>query len=152
MLNLPYLSYNYLNYLLLFFKANLSSVAVGTTLGWTSPVFPKLTDKAMSDTPLSSIPDPEELAWIGSLVALGALIGKLVKCVYFVFENTSFFFKNMYKAPFVAGPLADLVGRKWTLLTSISFFCLSFVFLLTACSVTHFYIARILQVSLWKGY
>ena len=56
--------------------ANLSSVALGTTLGWTSPAFPKLNDVTMEDTPLSYNPSAEELSWIGSLVALGALAGK----------------------------------------------------------------------------
>jgi hypothetical protein len=60
-----------------FSSANLSSVALGTTLGWTSPAFPKIdpADKDLSDSPLSYIPDADELSWIGSLVALGALMG-----------------------------------------------------------------------------
>lgn len=58
--------------------ANLCSVALGTTLGWTSPAFPKLNPKdgILTDSPLSAIPTAEELSWIGSLVALGALFGK----------------------------------------------------------------------------
>lgn len=58
--------------------ANLSSVVLGTTLGWTSPVFPKLApeDKNIDNSPLSFIPDDAQLSWIGSLVALGALMGE----------------------------------------------------------------------------
>lgn len=41
----------------------------------TSPVFPKLNDENLTDTPLSYNPGEEELAWVGSLLALGAFIG-----------------------------------------------------------------------------
>ena len=71
------LQFCYICKYLLFFTANLSSVALGTTLGWTSPAFPKLTNEQdLSDSPLSFVPSKEELSWIGSLVALGALFGK----------------------------------------------------------------------------
>ena len=64
------------------FTANLSSVALGTTLGWTSPAFPKLTNENdLSDSPLSFVPSKEELSWIGSLVALGALFGNRIDCL-----------------------------------------------------------------------
>lgn len=59
-----------------FYLVNLSSMAVGTTLGWTAPVNPKLNDESLSDTPLSAVPTDDEASWIGSLVALGAVIGK----------------------------------------------------------------------------
>lgn len=55
--------------------ANLSSFAVGTTLGWTSPISPKLKDPALTDSPLPAVPTTEEFAWIGSLLALAAFIG-----------------------------------------------------------------------------
>jgi hypothetical protein len=53
-------------------------VALGTTLGWTSPTFSKLApaDGKLVDSPLSYIPESDELSWIGSLVALGAIIGE----------------------------------------------------------------------------
>ena len=67
------------------FIANLSSVALGTTLGWTSPAFPKLTNENdLSDSPLSFVPSKEELSWIGSLVALGALFGNRIYCLLMV--------------------------------------------------------------------
>lgn len=64
------------------FTANISSIALGTTLGWTSPAFPKLTNENdLSDSPLSFVPSKEELSWIGSLVALGALFGNAIECL-----------------------------------------------------------------------
>lgn len=52
-------------------------MALGTTLGWTSPAFSKLnpSDGNLDDSPLSYIPDSASLSWIGGLVPLGALMG-----------------------------------------------------------------------------
>lgn len=61
-------------------SANLSSFAVGTTLGWTAPISPKLKDPSLTDSPLSAVPTTDEFAWIGSLVALAAFIGKPLTC------------------------------------------------------------------------
>ncbi|XP_059610133.1 facilitated trehalose transporter Tret1 [Phlebotomus argentipes] len=101
---------------------NIASLALGTTLGWTSPVFPKISSATQDDTPLDGPPDDEQLSWIGSLVALGALI-----------------------APFIAGPLADKIGRKWTLLSSTAFFAVSWILLITTNNVPQMYVARFLQ-------
>uniref|UniRef100_A0A336M0J9 Facilitated trehalose transporter Tret1 n=1 Tax=Culicoides sonorensis TaxID=179676 RepID=A0A336M0J9_CULSO len=101
---------------------NLSSWAVGTTLGWTAPVNPKLNDPNLADTPLNAVPTEDEASWIGSLVALGAVIG-----------------------PLIAGPLANIIGRKWTLLSSTVFFVVSFILLLTTNTVIQMCIARFLQ-------
>lgn len=97
---------------------------MGTSLGWTSPVSPKLSDPGMTDTPLKLVPSSQELAWVGALVPLGALI-----------------------APFVAGPLADKIGRKWTLLSSSLFFALGSILLVTTGTVWQIYAARIIQVN-----
>lgn len=48
-------------------------------------------------------------------------------------------------APFFAGPLADKIGRKWTLLSSSLFFVLSFILLLTTNNVPQILIARLIQ-------
>lgn len=50
---------------------------MGTALGWTSPVNPKLDDPTLVDSPLPAVPTTEEAAWIGSLVALSAFIGNI---------------------------------------------------------------------------
>ncbi|XP_003436496.2 facilitated trehalose transporter Tret1 [Anopheles gambiae] len=99
---------------------NLASVMVGTSLGWTSPVGPKFASK--DTTPLDTIPTASESSWIASLVAMGALI-----------------------APFIAGPLAERIGRKFTLLGSSIFFLVSFILLLTTETVVQVLIARFIQ-------
>ncbi|XP_037913130.1 facilitated trehalose transporter Tret1 [Hermetia illucens] len=103
---------------------NLSSFAIGTALGWTSPVGPKLSDPDMKDTPLSFVlaSSSDDFAWISSLIAIGALI-----------------------APFAAGILADKIGRKWTLLSSTVFFVVAYIMLLFASEVSVMFVARLLQ-------
>lgn len=100
--------------------SNLSSVATGTCLGWTSAAESKMKDLAQS--PLSSIPSTEEFSWISSLTPLGALVG-----------------------PYIAGPLTSRIGRKWTLLLSSAFFLASFIILLFTKTVALVFVARILQ-------
>lgn len=101
---------------------NLASVALGTCLGWTSPVSDQLRSNDTNVNPLDEIPTTSEESWIGSLVALGALI-----------------------APFIAGPLAEKFGRKLTLLGSAAFFILSYIILLCTSSVGAVLAARLIQ-------
>lgn len=102
--------------------ANLSAFVVGITLGWTSPIGPKLKAADTSDSPLSRPITATEDAWISSLIAVGALV-----------------------APFVAGPLADRIGRKWTLLSSSVFFVLAFLLNMVAGEVWILFASRIIQ-------
>ncbi|XP_030376606.1 facilitated trehalose transporter Tret1 [Scaptodrosophila lebanonensis] len=102
--------------------ANLSAFVVGTCLGWTSPVGPKLKAEDTSDSPLSKPINAEEDAWISSLIAIGALI-----------------------APFVAGPLADRIGRKWVLLSSSVFFVIASILNMVATDVVVLYCSRLIQ-------
>lgn len=53
-------------------------MAVGLCLGWTSPVNPKLSNIDLEDSPLAYVPSSDEMSWIASLVALGALIGEFI--------------------------------------------------------------------------
>lgn len=101
---------------------NLASVALGTCLGWTSPMGPVYKSNDTSVNPLDVIPTTAEESWIGSLVALGALI-----------------------APFIAGPCAEKFGRKLTLLGSSAFFIVSWVLLLTASAIGQLLAARLIQ-------
>ena len=48
-------------------------------------------------------------------------------------------------APFAAGPLAGIFGRKLTLLSSTIFFVISWVLLATTSSVAQIYAARLIQ-------
>lgn len=100
--------------------SNLSSVACGLTLGWTSAAESKMKD--LSQSPLSVVPTVEEFSWISSLLPLSALVG-----------------------PYIAGPLADKIGRKWTLLSSSVFYILSFILLILTCNVPQIYVARLMQ-------
>uniref|UniRef100_A0A034W7W8 Facilitated trehalose transporter Tret1 n=1 Tax=Bactrocera dorsalis TaxID=27457 RepID=A0A034W7W8_BACDO len=102
--------------------ANISAFAVGTCLGWTSPMSPKLKAQDPTDSPLDRPITTEEDAWISSLVALGALI-----------------------APFVAGPLADRIGRKWVLLSSSVFFVFAYILMMVASEVWILYLGRLIQ-------
>ncbi|XP_075148733.1 facilitated trehalose transporter Tret1-like [Haematobia irritans] len=102
--------------------ANLSAFAVGTCLGWTSPVGVRLKDDNHKDSPLDYKIDTTEDAWISSVLALGALI-----------------------APFIAGPLADKIGRKWTLLCSSFFLAISYLLMMIAHHVSIILLGRVLQ-------
>ncbi|XP_055850155.1 facilitated trehalose transporter Tret1-like [Episyrphus balteatus] len=100
--------------------ANLSSFAIGTCLGWTSPIMPKL-QHFTPDSPIDAI-DKEQEAWISSLIAIGALV-----------------------TPFIAGPLADFIGRKWTMLSSTLFFLASYFLMIYATEVEHIYLSRLIM-------
>lgn len=102
-------------------SANLSSFVVGTCLGWTSPIIPKL-KQATADSPLLTPIDKTEEAWISSLIAIGALI-----------------------APFIAGPLADWIGRKWTMLSSTLFFVAAYILTMNGIDVELIYLARLIM-------
>jgi MFS family permease len=41
--------------------------------------------------------------------------------------------------------MADIVGRKWTLLSSTAFFILSFMLLILTCNIPQIFVARLLQ-------
>ena len=50
-----------------------------------------------------------------------------------------------FTAPYVAGPLTDIIGRKWTLLSSSIFYILSWLLMILTCNVPQMYVARLLQ-------
>lgn len=53
--------------------------------------------------------------------------------------------KFLFTAPYIAGPLADMIGRKWTLMCSSIFYILSWILMILTCNVPQIYVARLLQ-------
>ncbi|XP_031839330.2 facilitated trehalose transporter Tret1 [Nomia melanderi] len=99
--------------------ANMASMAAGVMMGWTSPVLPQLM-KSVANTPLDKPITADDNTWIGSLVAIGAVIG----C-------------------FVAGVLADKIGRKYTLLSSTVLYLIGWALIASAGVVYQLYAARV---------
>lgn len=91
-------------------------MGVGTALAWTSPVLPKLI-KEDSFLPITS----EEGSWIGSLCAIGAVIGALP-----------------------SGAISDKYGRKKVLLLLAVPFLISWLMIIFATSVWILYVARVI--------
>lgn len=52
---------------------------------------------------------------------------------------------NQLLAPYIAGPLADIIGRKWTLLNSMTFYILAYILLILTCNVPQILVARLIQ-------
>lgn len=75
------------------FSALLMGVAMGTTIGYTAPATYDM--KNRPDSPVK--PSIDDITWIGSTLAIGSMPGSLL-----------------------AGPLADKIGRKTTLIANIA--------------------------------
>ncbi|VVC96024.1 unnamed protein product [Leptidea sinapis] len=73
--------------------ANILIASLGYSMGWTAPINSKLNNTA--ESPLEVPPTADQLAWMGSLLTVGAIFG-----------------------PFVGGLAASTIGRKWGLLSS----------------------------------
>ena len=117
-------------------------MAAGTCLGWTSPIGPKLKS---SESPLDAPIEPSEDAWIASIIALGALIGRNHTVFAMNCTNLCNIFSFQPIAPFLAGPLADKIGRKRTLLSSAFFLMTAYVLMLMSNKVWQLLVARFLQ-------
>ncbi|XP_049880708.1 facilitated trehalose transporter Tret1-2 homolog [Pectinophora gossypiella] len=98
--------------------ANIAIASTGYSMGWTSPVNPKL-----GNLTLSPLPEPitsDQGSWIGSLLTVGAIFG-----------------------PFIAGFLAPRIGRKWGLMScSIPLF-IGWILIAAATNVGLIYAGRI---------
>lgn len=98
--------------------ANIAIASTGYSMGWTSPVNDKLQNSTL--TPLPETLGDDELAWIGSLLTVGAIFG-----------------------PFLGGFAAAKIGRKWGLLsTSIPLF-IGWILVAAATNVSMIYAGRV---------
>ncbi|XP_055850761.1 facilitated trehalose transporter Tret1-like [Episyrphus balteatus] len=100
---------------------NMMSFTIGTYVGWTSPVMPKLRDQT-ADSPLNVGVTAAQEGWISSLTSIGAFASSLF-----------------------VGQLATYVGRKWTLLGSGFIIAASYLFLIFGKHIWFIYVARFLQ-------
>ncbi|RZC38206.1 facilitated trehalose transporter Tret1 [Asbolus verrucosus] len=100
---------------------NIAAFVCGTSFGWTSPEGPKLKVSHKEGNPLPVPITKDEESWIGSLLPVGATMG-----------------------PFVAGFLADKIGRKNTLLLGIIPFIIAFLLASFATSPSMFFTVRFL--------
>ncbi|XP_054005502.1 solute carrier family 2, facilitated glucose transporter member 8-like [Hylaeus anthracinus] len=100
--------------------ANLCTVSAGAMIGWTSPVLPNL-QKSLENNPLGRLITDDESSWIGSLIALGAVIG----C-------------------FAAGSMSERWGRKRTLLGAVVPFLIGWILIASAKIVIQLYVARLI--------
>ncbi|CAG9836629.1 unnamed protein product [Diabrotica balteata] len=97
--------------------ANIATFICGTALGWTSPEIPLL--KNTTTSPLDHELSVSEEGWIGSFLPLAAAIG-----------------------PIGGGILANLIGRKKTILIGATPFLAAFALNIFARSVFMFYLSR----------
>ncbi|XP_046667554.1 facilitated trehalose transporter Tret1-like [Homalodisca vitripennis] len=95
--------------------ANIASFSIGNCFTWTSPTLPRL----LEDNDILRITD-DQSAWIGSLIAFGAIFG-----------------------PLLAGALVNTVGRKWAITLSVVCITVSWVMLLFARTLWLMYTARV---------
>ncbi|XP_050535056.1 uncharacterized protein LOC126902078 [Daktulosphaira vitifoliae] len=98
--------------------------AVGTVLAWTSPVLPILESE---NSPKFTI-TTEEGSWVGSLIAIGAIIGSIP-----------------------AGKSADIFGRRPTIAALAIPFIISWTMIYFATTVMELYIARLIAGAVIGG-
>ncbi|XP_061723492.1 facilitated trehalose transporter Tret1-like [Cydia pomonella] len=99
--------------------ANIAIASTGYSMGWTSPINIKLKDGNLTDSPLPAPITSAEEAWIGSILTLGAILG-----------------------PFIGGPLASRVGRRWSLIASSIPLFVGWILIAAATSVAFLYAGR----------
>ncbi|XP_015593491.1 facilitated trehalose transporter Tret1 isoform X2 [Cephus cinctus] len=98
-------------------SATLSMVAVGTVYGWTTTSLSRLMDD--KDAPVTI--NKDQSSWIVSLTVIGAMIG-----------------------PFLGAWMADVFGRKRSLLISSLFYIVGWIIVIFATNVASLYVARII--------
>ncbi|CAH0721286.1 unnamed protein product, partial [Brenthis ino] len=99
--------------------ANIAIASTGYSMGWTAPINTKLTSNG-TDNPFGQPATPDEIAWMGSLLNIGAIFG-----------------------PFIGGFAASKIGRKWGLLSSVIPLLIGWILAAAATSMTFLYACRI---------
>lgn len=90
------------------------------SLTWSSPIIPKLNNESrLDESPFDEVITDEQQSWIGSLLALGAVFG-----------------------PFAFGFLADVIGRKYTLLVTAVPILISYLLFAFGTIIELFYAGR----------
>ncbi|KAJ8709793.1 hypothetical protein PYW08_009797 [Mythimna loreyi] len=92
---------------------------VGYSIGWVAPVLAKLQNP--EETPLDSVIDDSQAAWIGSIMVIGSIFG-----------------------PYLSGYLCNVIGRKPCLYIGGVIFFLSFVIMTFATQIYMIYVGRII--------
>ncbi|KPJ19334.1 Facilitated trehalose transporter Tret1 [Papilio machaon] len=109
-------------------KANIAIASTGYSMGWTSPVNIKLQDKNATDSPLSEPLTADELAWVGSLLPVGAIFGTFINEVRgalgsFLQAFITLGFLLVYGiGPFVSYNVVAYVGVAFVAVFSICFY------------------------------
>ncbi|XP_026489597.2 facilitated trehalose transporter Tret1 [Vanessa tameamea] len=98
--------------------ANIAIASTGYSMGWTAPINIKLKDE--KESPLGRPATSDELAWMGSLLNIGAILG-----------------------PFIGGFAASKIGRKWGLLSSVIPLLIGWILAAVASNMALLYACRI---------
>lgn len=109
------------NVILAVICANMSNFAIGTSIGWSSPILPKLSQH-LSDSPLAEAITSAQVGWISSISTIGGIFTSLV-----------------------AGQLGGKIGKKLVLLIGGILIEASYLILLFATDVWMLYAGRFLQ-------
>lgn len=90
------------------------------SLTWSSPTIPKLNNESyLEENPFGEVINEDQESWLGSLLALGAVFG-----------------------PFAFGFLADVIGRKYTLLVTAIPILISYLLFAFSTIIELFYAGR----------
>ncbi|XP_034837427.1 facilitated trehalose transporter Tret1 isoform X1 [Maniola hyperantus] len=100
--------------------ANIAILCTGYSMGWTAPVNIKLTSNDTSQSPLDQKATSDEIAWMGSVLNIGAIIG-----------------------PFIGGFAASSIGRKWGLMSSAIPLFVGWILVAAATNMAFLYAGRI---------
>ncbi|CAK1540974.1 unnamed protein product [Leptosia nina] len=99
---------------------NIGQFIDGYSVGWSAPIIPKLQDP--EQTPLPEVVTDLQIAWIGSLLYLGSIVG-----------------------PYIPSYLSNIIGRKPCLLFGGVLNLLAIILIVTTRNITMVYAIRIIS-------